>query len=144
MFFCYATKESCSKLKSILLEYEKVSGQRINNDKSSITFSSKTPIEMKTMAKECLTIERKGGSGKYLGLPEHFGRRKRDLFTSIVDRIRQQAVSRSTKCLSKAGKLTMLKSVLTAIPTYPMSCFELSAGLCKRIQSVLTKYWWDD
>lgn len=144
MFFWYATRESCTKLNDILLEYEKASGQKINNEKSSITFSSKTPTETKTLAKECLNIAREGGSGKYLGLPEHFGRRKRDLFTSVVDKIRQRAASRSTRFLSKAGKLTMLKSVLTAIPTYPMSCFELPASLCKRIQSVLTRYWWDD
>ena len=37
----------------------------------------------------------------------------------------------------------MLKSVLSAIPTYPMSCFQLPISLCKRIQSVLTRFWWD-
>lgn len=37
----------------------------------------------------------------------------------------------------------MLKAVLTAIPTYTMSCFELPASLCKRIQSVLLRFWWD-
>lgn len=82
--------------------------------------------------------------GKYLGLPKHFGRRKRDLFTSIVDRIRQRASNWSTRFLSRAGKLTMLKSVLTAIPTYAMSCFQLPMSLCKRIQSTLTRFWWDD
>lgn len=38
----------------------------------------------------------------------------------------------------------MLKSILTPIPVYTMSCFEIPAGLCKSIQSVLTRYWWDD
>ena len=37
----------------------------------------------------------------------------------------------------------MLKSVMTAIPTYTMFCFELPVSLCKRIQSVLTRFWWD-
>lgn len=99
MFFCQTSPANCDKLKSILWMYEQASGQQINTTKSSITFSSKTP--------------------------EHFGRRKKDLFTTIVDRIRQCAASWSTRHLSKAGKLTMLKAVLTAIPTYTMSCFEL-------------------
>ena len=43
MFFCNASSESDSKLKSILLDYEKSSGQKINTEKSAITFSSKTP-----------------------------------------------------------------------------------------------------
>lgn len=37
----------------------------------------------------------------------------------------------------------MLKSVLSAIPTYAMSCFQLPVSLCKRIQYVLTRFWWD-
>lgn len=39
--------------------------------------------------------------------------------------------------------MTLLKSVLTAIPTYTISCFELPVSLCKRIQSILTRFWWD-
>ncbi|XP_022556970.2 uncharacterized protein LOC111205438 [Brassica napus] len=143
MFFCQTSHASCNKLKIILERYEKASGQKINVDKSSITFSSKTPPETKRSVKETLGIDKEGGSGKYLGLPEHFGRRKKDLFTAIVDRIRQQASSRSTRHLSRAGKLTLLKAVLTAIPTYTMSCFELPVSLCKRIQSILTRFWWD-
>lgn len=90
-----------------------------------------------------LGIANQGGQGKYLGLPEYFGRRKKDLFTLIVDRIRQKAVGWSTKFLSSAGKITMLKSVLSAIFSYTMSCFKLPASLCKRIQSALTRFWWD-
>lgn len=37
----------------------------------------------------------------------------------------------------------MLKSVLTAIPSYAMTCFLLPVSLCSRIQSVLTRFWWD-
>ncbi|XP_056852238.1 uncharacterized protein LOC130508709 [Raphanus sativus] len=144
MFFCYATPTSCETLRTILKTYETASGQQINNAKSSITFSCKTSKEIKQEAQKILNITREGGSGKYLGLPEHFGRRKRDLFTSVVDRIRQKAVSWSTRFLSKAGKLTMLQSVLTAIPSHTMSCFEIPVSLCKRIQSVLTRFWWDD
>lgn len=143
MFFCHSTPTCCETLQGILLEYEKASGQKINKDKSSITFSSKTSTTFKESAKLILGIAKEGGKGKYLGLPEHFGRRKRDLFTSIVDRIRQRAVSWSTKHLSRAGKMTMINSVLTAMPSYSMTCFELPVSLCKRIQAALTRFWWD-
>ncbi|XP_022557398.2 uncharacterized protein LOC111205592 [Brassica napus] len=142
MFFCYSTPEACQALKDILLEYERASGQQINKTKSSITFSSKTPTEMKGRAKAILAITKEGGTGKYLGLPEHFRRRKKDLFTSVVDRIRQRAQSWSSRHLSKAGKMVMVKSVLTAMPSHSMSCFQIPVSLCKCIQSELTRFWW--
>ncbi|XP_018488051.2 uncharacterized protein LOC108858662 [Raphanus sativus] len=143
MMFCNSSPECCLSLRNILQEYEKVSGQKVNIAKSSITFSVKTSPETKAAVKETLGIQKEGGVGKYLGLPEHFGRRKKDMFTSIVDRIRQRASSWSNRFLSRAGKLTMLKAVLTAIPTYSMSCFQLPVSLCKRIQSTLTQFWWN-
>lgn len=143
MIFCNSTSESCLALLRILQDYESVSGQKVNIAKSAINFSSKTPPEVKQAAKDLLGIQKEGGMGKYLGLPEHFRRKKKDLFTSIVDRIRQRAANWSTRFLSRAGKLTMLKAVLTAIPTYAMSCFILPQSLYNRIQSSLTRFWWD-
>ncbi|XP_048615609.1 uncharacterized protein LOC125588345 [Brassica napus] len=143
MFFTQASAKSSRALMAILHEYGNASGQQINTAKSAVTFSSKTPPEVKEATKVILVISKEGGLGKYLGLPEHFGRRKKDLFTSVVDRIRQRAVSLSTRRLSRAGKMTMLKSILTAIPTHIISCFQIPVSLCKRIQSVLTRFWWD-
>lgn len=57
--------------------------------------------------------------------------------------MKQKAVSWSTQFLSMAGKATMLQSVLSATPSFAMSCFELPISLCKRIQSVLVRFWWD-
>ena len=144
MFFCNSTPDCCNNLVKILSEYERASGQKINRDKSAITFSSKNVRrnEKKT-AKSILNIRKERGLGKYLSLHEHFGRRKKDIFTSVVDRIGQRAASWTTRFLSKAGKLTMLKSALTAIPNHTMSCFLLPVSLCKIMQSTLTRFWWD-
>lgn len=143
IFFLGTDARSCSTLKEILRKYEAASGQMINTSKSSISFSAKTLQETRLRVKTYLGIAQEGGVGKYLGLPEHFGRRKKDLFTGIVDRISRRAAAWASKRLSIAGKLVMLKSVLTAIPSYSMTCFLLPVSLCKRIQSVLTRFWWD-
>lgn len=130
---------SCTALMEILRSYERASGQMINAHKSSISFSSKTPTDVRDRVKAQLGIEKEWGVGKYLGL----GRRKKDLFSSIVDKMKQKAISWTTQFLSTAGKATMLQAVLSATPSFAMTCFKLPVSLCKRIQSVLTRFWWD-
>ena len=132
MFFCRYDHKSCAALLSILHRYESASVQKINNQKSAITFSSKTQMQTKDKAKKEFKIEKEGGQGKYLGLPELFGRKKRDLFSIIVDRIKQRALSLSFLFLSQAGKRLLLKLVLPAMPTYKWhvsSCQTTSANV---------------
>ena len=143
MFFCKSSPRCIAALMKILSTYEAVSGQRINPQKSAITFSAKTPELVRSRVKDTMEISAEGGIGKYLGLPENFSRRKKDIFASIVDRLRQKSHSWTSRFLSGAGKQIMLKSVLSAMPCYAMSCFKLPMSLCKQIQSILTRFWWD-
>lgn len=76
MFFCKTSTKCVEALSNILQKYEVASGQMINVDKSSITFSGKIPVEIRNQVKSDLGIAKEGGQGKYLGLPKNFGRRK--------------------------------------------------------------------
>lgn len=86
MFFTKMSSRCCKTLVTILKRYEEASGKVINLTKSAITFFSKAPVEVKQRVKRSLKIRNEGGLGKYLGLPEYFGRKKKDIFTGIVDK----------------------------------------------------------
>lgn len=144
MFFCKANEQNEQTLNKIISTYESVSGQLINLQKSAISFSKGTSQARKDQIKLILGIESNGGFVIYLGLPEQFGRRKRDQFANIVDRIKHKSISWSSKFLSRAGKMIMLRTVLSAMPSHAMSCFKLPISLCAQIQSLLTRFWWDD
>ena len=57
--------------------------------------------------------------------------------------MKRKAICWSSKHLSRAGKMVMLRSVLATIPSHAMSCFKLPQTLCAQIQSLLTRFWWD-
>ena len=80
MFFMDTDEQSCASLMKILQQYKMSSGQLINTDKSSISFSAKTPQVIRERVKSHLEISQEGGVGKYLGLLDHFGRRKKRSF----------------------------------------------------------------
>lgn len=143
MFFCKANAQNAQTLKQILATYEAISGQLINTQKSAISFSKHTGQDIKSTIKQILNIENVGGFGKYLGLPEQLGRRKKESFSGIVTRIKHRAISWSSKFLTRAGKLIMLRSVLSAMPSHAMSCYKLPQGLCDQIQTLMTRFWWD-
>jgi hypothetical protein len=46
--------------------------------------------------------------------------------------------------MSKAGKETLVKSVLQAVPAHTMSCFMLSKKMCHQLSSVSSNFWWGD
>lgn len=77
LFFCQANTRNCQALKDVFDVYEYYSGQKINKDKSMITFGSKIFNNTQQRLKNILCIQNHGGGGKYLGLPEQFGRKKK-------------------------------------------------------------------
>ncbi|XP_010468701.1 PREDICTED: uncharacterized protein LOC104748809 [Camelina sativa] len=142
LFFCRANKRNCQALKDAFDVYEYYSGQIINTSKSLITFGSRVHGSRQNALQQILNISNKGGGGKYLGLPEQFGRKKKEMFEYIVERVRQRTANWSGKFLSPAGKEVLLKSVAAAMPVYAMSCFKLPLGLISELESILMNFWW--
>ena len=77
LFFCQANAKNCQALKDVFDVYEYYSGQKINVQKSTITFGSRVYGSTQSRLKQILNILNQGGGGKYLGLPEQFGRKKK-------------------------------------------------------------------
>lgn len=89
-----------------------------------------------------LQITKTGGGGKYLGLPEQFGRRKKEMFQYIKDNVLKKIDGWQTKFLTPAGKETLIKVVAYALPVYSMNCFQLPMELCSELDSMLARFWW--
>ncbi|KAG2295020.1 hypothetical protein Bca52824_041689 [Brassica carinata] len=117
-------------------------GQMINPLKSSVIFGSKVPADVKTEIQGILNIEKKGGAGTYLGLPECFSGLKRQLLSFIRSKLHGRLNGWFAKALSQGGKEILLKPVCLALPIYAMTCFRLSKDTCARLVSAMTEFWW--
>ena len=74
-------------LKNLLLLYEEASGQKVNNDKTTLFFSRNTSQDRRSHLLQFFGSSPSTQFGKYLGLPPIIGRSKRRAFNEIKDRI---------------------------------------------------------
>ncbi|KAL0406460.1 UNVERIFIED_CONTAM: putative mitochondrial protein [Sesamum latifolium] len=142
LIFCQASHESSSNIRNILNTYRRASGQEINFQKSSITFSRNTEPTLRASLASEFGIHTDNKMEMYLGLPSIAARSKKTLFANIRDRVWQRISGWHEKLLSQAGREVLLQSIIQAIPTYAMSCFKLPDSLLKEIQSLMARFWW--
>lgn len=85
--FFRANREEARIIKSILAIYGAASGQKVNFNKSSISFSGNTRAD--SIASVCNILEIKATTyhGIYLGLPSAVARNKFEAFRFIKDRV---------------------------------------------------------
>jgi hypothetical protein len=138
-----ADNEGAATINAILQTYEAMSGQVVNRDKSSILFSRNTPRRKKEEVMHTLGLQHEKVDGKYLGLPMYIGRSLAQCFRYLKERIWARIQGWKERFLSKAGKEILIKAIAQAIPTYAMSYFDLTKGLCDEISSMICRYWWE-
>lgn len=60
----------------------------------------------------------------------------------MKDKLNSRLNGWSRNLLSKAGKHTLIKSVLQATPVYSMSTFKIPTGVYNDMDGIVRKFWW--
>ena len=87
LLFCRATGDECRKIINILETYEGESGQKVNKNKTTIFFSKSTYKATKQEIKAALGLQEIAHFEQYLGLPSLVGRRKKEGFNFIKEKV---------------------------------------------------------
>ncbi|WOG90771.1 hypothetical protein DCAR_0310016 [Daucus carota subsp. sativus] len=141
-FFFKAIESEARVMKNIIKRYEELSGQAINFQKSTITFSPNTSQVNREAICGILEVSERSTPGKYLGLPMDVGRRKNEVFNFLSDRVRQRLQSWRNTAMSKAGKCILLKTAAQSIPNFWMNLLLIPSEVCKTIQRQMNSFWW--
>ncbi|XP_074341908.1 uncharacterized protein LOC141679304 [Apium graveolens] len=140
--FFKATVSEAIIMKNVLKMYEGMSGQAIYFNKSSITFSPNTVVEDRRRICEALEVDEVDTPGKYLGIPMEVGRKKKEVFGFLTDKVKQKLQVWSNKGMSKAGKYTLLKTAGQVVPNFWMNLMTIPAEVCNVMQIQMNKFWW--
>ena len=72
----------------------------------------------------------------YLGLPLGVSFKLQSIWNPIVERMERRLAGRKQLYLSKGGHLTLIKSILSNLPTYFLSLFPLPIFVAKRTEKI--------
>jgi hypothetical protein len=142
IFFARSDERSVDALQRVLELYCEGSGQKINLDKSSVFFGSHCPEAVKQMVKQKLNVQSEALQETYLGMPTEVGRSPVRTFRYLFNRMWQQMNGCAGRPLSRKGNEIWLKSVIQAIPTHVMSCFQLPISTCDSMRKSVANQWW--
>jgi hypothetical protein len=144
VLFVEANAEQALLVKNILSTYEKSTGQLISKNKCSVLFGRNCSEDNIETVNHCWETLNRKADEKYLGLPVPEGRMDEGKFRSLKERFSKHANDWSEKYLSSGAKEVLVKSVLQNLPTYAMSVFKFSAGLCDELEQLIRNFWWGD
>jgi hypothetical protein len=142
IFFAKSDPASVDALKETLNTYCAGSRQMINLQKSSVFFGSHCSATIRSSVMTKLEVQNEALQESYLGMPTHVGRSPTSTFRFLPDHMWNKANGYTERPMSRAAKETLLKSVVQAIPTHVMNCFELPVGSCDNMRGTISNAWW--
>lgn len=100
VFFLKSNGSNIISFKRIIDDYQIISGQRINFNKSEVVFSHNVSNELRNFVLPLLGIQQVSLHSKYLGIPLSFGHNKSDIFKFLVERALQKVMGWKEKMIS--------------------------------------------
>ncbi|KAH1131799.1 hypothetical protein J1N35_003177 [Gossypium stocksii] len=104
ILFGEAKRRAALTTNEILREYKTSSGQGVNFDKSTVFFSKNTSEEDRQAVVNQLGVRSSSDVERYLGLPSIVGKKKKESFQVLKDRIKLSIDNWSNRYLSQGGK----------------------------------------
>ena len=140
LIFCEADLDQILILRMILIRFEAMSGLKINLGKSEfVPVGVVHNIDLFLVVLGC-----KQGSFpmKYLGLPLGAKFKNKSIWNPILEKMEKRLAGWKRLYSSKGGRVTLIKSTLSNLPTYFLSLFPIPASVANRIETLQRNFLW--
>ncbi|XP_065619630.1 uncharacterized protein LOC136063338 [Quercus suber] len=134
LIFCDADPTQIASLRAILARFKEVSGLRINLGKSElvpigVVHNMDVLVGMLGCRQSSLPL-------RYLGLPLGAKFKELSIWNPILEKIERRLARWKRLYLSKGGKVTLIKSTLSSLPTYFLSLLPLPGKAANRMEKL--------
>ena len=139
------TSTDCTSLQLIMKvieDYEGVSDQMVNKDKSFFMVTDKTSQEIIENIKMVTGFTRKNSPINYLGCPLYIGGQRIIYFSEVVAKVIKKVSGWQSKILNFGGKTTLVNHVLQAIPIHTLASMSPPKNTLNNIKRVMADFFW--
>ncbi|KAL0286586.1 UNVERIFIED_CONTAM: hypothetical protein Sangu_2728100 [Sesamum angustifolium] len=141
LLFCKAHLPSIMVITDTLNEFAALSGLKVNPAKSQIIFLRAVQQERQQIL-DYLGFQEGSLPVKYLGIPLTSSRLTIADCRPLIDKVDARLAGWNNQILSYAGRLQLIKSVLTTLHTYWASAFILPKGVLKTLEKKMRQFLW--
>lgn len=141
IIFCEAERAEIVAIKRILRCFEMVAGLKINFHKSMICGVGVDNGLVEEFA-DIHNCQSHKLPLKYLGLPLGANTGRKQTWQPVVDRYKKKLSGWKRRLLSYAGRVTLIKAVLSSLPIYYMSLFKIPECVVKELDRIQARFLW--
>ena len=128
-------------VKLLLTAFEQMSGLKINFHKSEL-FCYGMAKDCESQYSQLFGCDVGTMPFKYLGIPMTHRRLRNSEWRCVVDRFESRLSNWKAKFLSSGGRLVLINSVLSSLPIFMMSFFEIPTGVLQKLDAIRSRFFW--
>ncbi|XP_077232359.1 uncharacterized protein LOC143869136 [Tasmannia lanceolata] len=141
MVFITPDLESVAGIKECLQSFKRIAGLDVNFQKSE-AFLSGTSAQLKDLICSSLCIKEGSLPIKYLGLPLITKRLSSHDCQPLLTKIRSRLGMWNNKKLSRAGRIELIKAVLTSFQIYWSATYNIPKEILLEIEKIFRNFLW--
>jgi hypothetical protein len=140
LIFCEACPEQLRYVRLILLCFEAISGLKVNLGKSELVAVG----EVGNIGNLAAYLGCRVASIplKYLGLPLGPAYKDTSMWNGVTEQMEWRLAGWKKIYLSKGGRLTLIKSMLSNLPIYYLSLFPVPMSVANKIEKIQRDFLW--
>lgn len=127
---------------TVLKEYQKISGQLINGDKSSFYMYKKVVSSLMNEVKEIIGFSQGQLPFLYLVCPITHARKRKAYYNDLIKKVKDRLQNWKGKLLCFGGKAVLINSVLQSIPLYMLSAVVPPKFIIHELHKIFNRFLW--
>ncbi|PNY15946.1 ribonuclease H, partial [Trifolium pratense] len=144
LLFAQASEDQMREVMHILDIFCSMSGQEVSQEKTSIMFSKNVQQHTRDQLANISGFRVTQSMGKYLGVPLVGRAPRKSDYNYLLAQVKSKLSSWKAKQLSLAGRITLSKAIIEAIPIYPMMTANIPKSCLQQLQKMQRSFIWGE